>query len=225
MSQDPNATFAFVRKTVFVVASVFAFLELALGSAITNWTSTNFFGSYFSFAALGIATGILTFLTLPVLLFLSIKRQNAITSMVAIELGWTWFLWIMWLSTAGSAASVFWITDCTNHFDSEAETICREVQAFTAFGFLTWIILFAYNILLMVLVIRQHMRGNTSVWTVYIMEVDFAASGPLSGSGIESKASPSFAPQYPPTQVDAVNYAGPPVMTPQPTTTSPYPQV
>jgi len=224
MVQDVNQTFGFVRKIAFGVASVFAFLELALGAAITNWTSTNFFGGYFSFAALGIATGILTFLTLPVMLFFSLNRKGAIVNMVAIEVGWTWFLWIMWVSVGGSAASIFWITDCTDHWDTNAETVCREVQAFTAFGFLTWIILFAYNMALIFFVIRTHMRGNSGVWTGYISETDFGAVGNSYGNSVEHKGSPGFAPQYPPAQsMGSPGYGGQPVV-PQ-HTGSPYPQV
>jgi len=234
---DTNRTFTLVRTVVFGVATLFAFLELALGAAITNYTSTRFLGGYFSFAALGIATAILTFLTLPVMLFLSLNRKGAITSMVAIEVGWTWFLWIMWLSVGGSTASIFTITNCNITFDNALESLCREVQAFTAFGFLTWIMLFAYNITLIVFVVRQQMRGNSGVWTGYILETDFAAAGPSSYSGGASEYkgnnnnnTGNFAPQYPPAQVanQPGGYVTQQAMAPQhtaATTMSPYPQV
>lgn len=47
------------------VSILFAFLVLALAGAITNYTTTFFLGAYFQFAALGIATAVLTLLTLP----------------------------------------------------------------------------------------------------------------------------------------------------------------
>ncbi|KDR74383.1 hypothetical protein GALMADRAFT_99396 [Galerina marginata CBS 339.88] len=241
---DMNKTFNLVRTCVFGVASLFAFLELALGAAITNYTTTRFFGGYFAFAALGIATAILTFLTLPVMLLLSLNRKGAVTSMVAIEVGWTWFLWIMWLSVGSSTASIFAVTNCNIRFDTELETLCREVQAFEAFGFLTWIMLFAYNVTLIFLVIRQQMRGNTGVWTGYMLETDFTAAGPsYSGGTPEYKGSPNnmsnnnmannnmgnFAPQYPPAQQASQpgGYVTQPAMSPQhtPATMSPYPQV
>lgn len=66
-----NSTFLSYRVhndfIILVTATVFALLELALGAAITNLTTTKFGGGYFSFAALGIATAILTFCTLPVM--------------------------------------------------------------------------------------------------------------------------------------------------------------
>ena len=71
------------------MATAFAFAVLVLAALITHFTSSLYFGGYFSFAALGIATSILTFLTLPVMLVLSMNRKGAVTSMIAIEVAWT----------------------------------------------------------------------------------------------------------------------------------------
>ncbi|PPQ83652.1 hypothetical protein CVT25_006258 [Psilocybe cyanescens] len=223
MSQNLTQTLGLVRTVVYVIATVFALLELALGAAITNWTETKFiFGGFFSFAALAIATGILTFLTLPVMLLFSRNRKGAIVNMVIIEAGWTWFLWIMWISVGGSAAATDLITACNNDFfvniNSEfgLKTVCNETKALTAFGFLTWILLFAYNIFLLFLIIRQHLRGNPGVWTSYISEADFDHAGTYTGGGVvEQKGSPGFVPQYPPQSPQAGI----------PQTTSAYPQV
>jgi len=68
------------------VATAFAFAVLVLAALITHFTSSFYFGGYFSFAALGIATSILTFLTLPVMLVLSMSRKAAIPSMISIEI-------------------------------------------------------------------------------------------------------------------------------------------
>ena len=47
---------------------MFAFIVLALGAAIINFTTTKFVGGgYFSFAALGVANGVLTLVSLPVM--------------------------------------------------------------------------------------------------------------------------------------------------------------
>ena len=101
------------------------------------------------------------------------------------------------------------------HVAGQGESMCRQSQAVTAFGFLNWIArksfgnyaslfclnifsVFFYNITLTVLVIRQHMRGNASVWNGYITETDFAAAGP--NSSVPSDKA-GFSPQY---QVPAV---------------------
>ncbi|KAH9483117.1 hypothetical protein JR316_0005218 [Psilocybe cubensis] len=225
MSQGITQTFGLVRTVAYAVATLFALLELALGAAIINWTETKLvLGGYFSFAALAIATGILTFLTLPVMLFFSRTRKGAIVNLVIIEAIWTFVLWVLWVAVGGSAAGTNFIAACDNNFvvdfyaDIGLKTVCGEMKALTAFGFLTWFILLAFNIFLFFLVIRQHMRGNSNVWTGYIAETDFDHEGAGAGSGVvEQKISPTFSPQYPPQS--------PPAGTPQTQTTSPYPQV
>ncbi|KAF9475878.1 hypothetical protein BDN70DRAFT_897809 [Pholiota conissans] len=186
MVQDINATFLVARMMVFEVASMFAFLVLALGVAIANYTSSYWYGGYFPFAALGITTGILTLFTLPPMLFISMKRQDAITSMNGVELAWTWFLWILWLSLAASSTGTFWFSDCSTWWIGKGETMCHESQTLTAFSFFTWILLLTYNLTLLFFTIHQHMRGNTSVWTGHITMTDFTASGPNS-TGIPPK--------------------------------------
>lgn len=197
MAQDLNATFRFARLVVFGVASLFAFLVLALGASITNFTTSRTHGGYFSFAALGIADGILTIFTLPAMIWVSIHRKTAITSMVAVEVAWIWFLWIMWLALAGQSASTGWLGDCSWFGDSQFETMCRQTQALTAFAFLTWLILLAYGAGLIFLVVRQHTRGNATVWNGFILETDFAAGGVNSGKSLEAGGVEHPA-QYPP---------------------------
>ncbi|KAF8875346.1 hypothetical protein CPB84DRAFT_1796614 [Gymnopilus junonius] len=237
-------SFTLVRAAVFVTVTVFAVLELALGAAITNWTTTKLNG-FFSFAALAIATAILTICTLPVMLFLSFRRTGAIPSMVASEFGWTWILWILWLAVGGSAANISGTRIVMALIDSvhnQLGTLCREVQALEAFGFLAWIVLFAYNIILTYIIVTQTTRGNANIWTIYIMQVEFdtpAQVAPQPSMGdVENKADANFAPQYPPTpnpiaspspaSTPNPNYASvnqPMMSTPTSATTSPYPQV
>lgn len=84
--------------------------------------------------------------------------------------------------------------------------------------------MFFYDIALLVLIVRQQMRGNSNVWSGYITETDFAAAGPNSAvpsMATQDKLAPQYqvpatAPVYPTQQ-----YQGAP---PQ-QTTSPYPQV
>ena len=87
--------------------SLFALIVIILSGLVTNF-SDSFLGGFFNFAALGIATGLLTLLTLPAMfvassiffsrdfltlneprLALSMVRKGAFTSMIALEIGWT----------------------------------------------------------------------------------------------------------------------------------------
>lgn len=126
------------------------------------------------------------------------------------------------------------------HVAGQGESMCRQSQAVTAFGFLNWIarkslenyafllclivilfLVFFYNITLYVLIVRQHMRGNSTVWNGYITETDFGAPGP--NSAVPSNKA-GFTPQYQAPAVVPVyptqQYQGAPLQT-----TSPHPQV
>ncbi|KAF9040730.1 hypothetical protein BJ165DRAFT_1350519, partial [Panaeolus papilionaceus] len=195
-------------------------------------------GFYYTYAALGIATAILTMFTLPVMWFLSEKRKGSVIGMSVVDISWVWFLWIMWLSTAGSSAG--WLGSCGWYgSDGSFETACRSSQALSAFAFLNWLILMFYNFTLFAFAIRQHMRGNTGIWKTQIAEADWTAAGNntvYTGQEFKGQAQPGFAPQYPPsTGVSPGGYApqgqypqqgyAPAPGTPQTTGTSPYPQV
>ncbi|KAF9563334.1 hypothetical protein CPC08DRAFT_329054 [Agrocybe pediades] len=237
---DINRIFFQTRTVVYGIVILFAVLELALAAAVTNWTNTTFQSGYFAFAAFAIATSILTLLTLPVMYFFSAKRKGAIVSMIAIEFGWTAFLWILWLAVASTAASFQWLgTDsCSDFVRSSTRAACNESKAITAFGFLTWIPLMFYNIFLLSLIIRHQMRG-TSLWNGYISDTDFNTGSSVHHNqtaphafNVEPKPAGSpaaplagVAPQYPPTQQNAQpNYTTAQAPAPQ-QAGSPYPQV
>lgn len=86
-----------------------------------------------------------------------------------------------------------------------------------------------YNALLATLTFRQHLRGNTGIWTKDVTEVDFnAVGGHTTQIVFENKGATTYPNQYPPggapivvQQHTAGSYtqAGVPYQTP-----SPYPQ-
>jgi len=213
---DINSIFKLVRLVVFGVATLFAFIAIVLGGLLTHF-SNMYLGGFYSFAALGIAVGLLTILTIPVMLTLSIIRKGAFTSMIAIEIAWVWLLWILWLSVGGSAAGFTIVEDCSN-FAPVVRAACSEVSAMTAFGFLSWLNLLFYNVLLISLTFRQHLRGHTGIWTQDVTDTDFMAPGNTTTQIVyDPKVNPGYAPQYPPAGTPQQSYA-------QPQMTSPYVQ-
>jgi len=68
------------------VTVAFSFAVLILAALIMYFISSHYSKFHFPFVALGIATSILTFLTLPVMLVLSMSRKAAIPSMISIEI-------------------------------------------------------------------------------------------------------------------------------------------
>jgi len=234
---------------VFGVTSLFAFIVVVLGGLVTNFTDS-YLGGFFSFAALGIATGILTLLTLPAMLAFSMFRKGAFTSMIAIEIAWTWILWILWIAVGGNSATGLAFVGSCDRFIPAAAAACSESSAIAAFGFLSWIMLLSYCSFLATLTFRQHMRGNTGIWTKDVTETDFTAAGPHTTQIVFDNKASTYPNQYPPAgtpivpQQTAGSYtqAGVPYQQPQATGlynqpqaagsfhqaqtgTSPYPQV
>jgi hypothetical protein len=196
-----NNTLHLVRMGVFATTSLFALIVIILGALVTNF-SDKFLDGFFNYAALGIAAGLLTLFSLPVMLALSIVRKGAFTSMVAFEIGWIWFLWILWVSVGGnSASSLAFVGGCSIYspFGTGVVAACNESTAITAFGFLNWVMLLFYNSFLATLTFRQHLRGNTGIWTKDVTDTDFMAVGPNNPQIVfDNKVSPMYATQYPP---------------------------
>jgi len=214
------------RRFSVATTSLFALIVIILGALVTNF-SDKFLGGFFNYAALGIAAGLLTLLSLPAMLAVSIVRKGAFTSMIAFEIGWIWFLWILWVSVGGnSAGSIAFIGSCGDYsiFGTAVVAACNESTAITAFGFLSWVLLLFYNSFLATLTFRQHLRGNTGIWTKDVTDTDFMAVGPNNPQIVfDNKVSPMYAPQYPPagspmvSQQTAGSYtqAGTPYQSPQ----------
>ncbi|KDR66627.1 hypothetical protein GALMADRAFT_162017 [Galerina marginata CBS 339.88] len=199
MVRNVNQAFSVIRTIAFGALTLSAVAELALSAAFSSWTLVKY-GDYYIFAVLGMVSAGFTMCSLPVLLFLSLKRKGAVLSIVAYEVGWTFFLWGMWVSTSGLTMkfSRHWVPACFHNFHHQFDNLCREIQALNVFCFVSWVILFIYGITLLFLVVRQQRRGNLAVWQGYINSTDFAAAspslGPPSPSAIEEKGDGSDLP-------------------------------
>ena len=131
---------------------------------------------------------------------ISIGRKGAVTSMIVVELAWSWFLWIMWVASAGNVASTVWIGSC-DRAKGIVATICAETQTIEALGFINWFLsmfsylvrfrvqffylgfffaVMAYTITLLIFTVMAHMRGHSSIWTTAVREADFTAPAVIS---------------------------------------------
>jgi len=136
-------------------------------------------------AALALAISLITIVALVPILAIDIFRKGAFTSMVAFELGWSFVLMVLWIASAGETTAVRAGVPCTfDTFDEFGDVFtstaaeagqCHEAQAIIAFGWLNFFILFAWAIMLLVLTITSHTRGNTGVWTQPVTGTDFFA--------------------------------------------------
>jgi hypothetical protein len=223
-----------VRMVAFIVATVFSVIVLALSAHVTSLTEQADIPFYLTFAAMGIATALLTIFTLPVFLIIDNVRRGAVTSMIISEIVVLSILWILWLSTAGLAANAFEIF-CTFSTSSG----CQEIQAVEAFSFLTWLGLMAYAFVLLTFTFIAAGRGHSSVWTSSVKDTNFFAPSvqqqqqPMATGGMIPQMQMPTGGQYPPIQPQPMfvpaPYQGVPIgsqayapPSPAPVTQSPY---
>ncbi|KIJ66360.1 hypothetical protein HYDPIDRAFT_109368 [Hydnomerulius pinastri MD-312] len=167
---------AFVRIAVLGLSTLFSIIALGLSAHLISLTET-YFDLYFVFSALGVAAGVLSFLTLPVMLFVDFVRHGAFTSMIVVELVWLFILWVLWIATAGEAVTAFnfyFPYGCVYNNLPTTNQACHEIQAVEAFAFLNFILLMVYNIFLLVVAIIAANNGN-GVWLSSVKESTFFA--------------------------------------------------
>ncbi|KAI0031687.1 hypothetical protein K488DRAFT_51594, partial [Vararia minispora EC-137] len=154
------------------VSLVFSLICLGLGGHLVsaaNVTVATVFGAvsgnvYYPFTGLAVATSVIHLISVVPMIVLGFLRPGAFTSFIVVEISWLSFMWVLWLATGALAAST--LQGC----GGSADTLCSEGSAITAFGFLSWIILMAYSVTLLVLSIIAHTRGQTDVWTSTVTE-------------------------------------------------------
>ncbi|KAF5364124.1 hypothetical protein D9756_000965 [Leucocoprinus leucothites] len=178
-----------IRIGVFGTVSLFSFIVLVMSAHILSMARITI-----DFAALGVAVAVLTLLTLPVMLFLGRIRSGALPSFIAVELGWTGFLWVMWLASAGTTASINGSGGRCVDFGG-ASTLCGEVNAIEAFAFLNWLMLMGYFVVLLVFSFRAVQAGNNHIWTTSVNDANFE------GGHNHAVHQPAHTSQYPPMSV------------------------
>jgi len=224
------------RAFLFIGLCLSSVIIIAVSAHLINFTESFFGNIYYNFSALSLATGLLTLLSLPAITVIDRTRKGAYTSMIAVEIGWLGFLWVMWLASAATTANATGGTLDCSLVVSRFSTACHEIQVTEAFDFINFIFLTGYVGLLLIAAIIAHGKGNTAIWTSAVKDTDFDAAGvpqhtteahndkmsapafvanPLPGQGV-----PIAQPQYPPAHVGHVTPTGSPAPA-----MSPYPQV
>ncbi|KAJ7199966.1 hypothetical protein GGX14DRAFT_467107 [Mycena pura] len=209
-----------VRLVILVTVSLFALLSMSLGAALigTFGSFGPFFDIGFAGPGLAVAIGVITLLSVPVMIVLEILRPGRyFTSMIIFEVLWLGLLSILWLASGAAQAveNIFIGGACA--IDSEADSfadsfdpgdsdsinaadpvnnICGEARAITAFSFLTWIILMVYTLTIMIMSCVATSRRRGRVWT------ESVANAPFSGSATTEKGTIplSYTQSYPSVQ-------------------------
>ncbi|RXW23019.1 hypothetical protein EST38_g2837 [Candolleomyces aberdarensis] len=203
-----NKSLPLIRTVAFGTVCLFSIIIFCL----SVYTVSNI-GAYHPFAALSLATSILSLLTLPVLYVVSKMRRGAIISFVAVEIVWLWLLWILWISSAGSTVTLPELNYCTGWG-------CPKARAIAAFDFLNWLVITFYIVVLFAFSIRSHLRGHTHVWKSEVIHFNWSAPAANNGFNEGGAAGPerkftgttvhlenTYQAQHP--QVGNVNTVGP----------------
>jgi hypothetical protein len=188
------AVFNLIRLVVFGVVIAFALIILGISANFVAQTSHYRVYTASSVPGFGVATAVLTFAILIPAIVIDMLRKGAVTSLIATELGFVGFLWVIWLACGANATAAlfgFSLGDCSLYRDSTSASFCSQYQAFQAFSWLNWLILFFYWIALLVMALVAHSRGNKRAFLVPTAELP---------SNIPSAGEPKI----PPTQ----NYPG-----------------
>ncbi|GJE92467.1 hypothetical protein PsYK624_086210 [Phanerochaete sordida] len=113
--------------------------------------------------------------------------------MIAVEFGWLGFLDIMWLASAAYTTSIWpplGALCSLNPNISNLDGACVDVQTSMAFGWLNWIVLTAYLVLLFVFCIVSANRGRL-VWTSTVKTANWASGKGYSAPPMQHQVQPS----------------------------------
>jgi len=197
------AAFNIIRLAVFGVTLAFALIILGISANFVAQTSHYQVYTASSVPGFGVATACLTFAILIPAIVIDMLRKGAMTSLVATELGFTGFLWVLWLAcAANSTAALFGISlgDCSL-YNSVSASYCSQYEAFQAFSWLNWLILFFYWATLLILALVAQSRGNNRAFMVPTTELTIPRGGHAGG---EPKIPPVQ--NYPPGSVSPGTY-------------------
>jgi preprotein translocase subunit SecG len=162
--------FATLRYLVFVVVLVFALIHLALAASLTS-----FIGTLLTFPGFAVAVSVLTLVIAIPMLVVDFIRKGSVISWVATELGWCGLLWVLWLASAALSTSSLIIGDCAG------DSLCQQYQALQGFAWLTWLLLTAYIIIVIVLAILATVKGHSRAWLSPASDLSFTPTHTASG--------------------------------------------
>jgi len=165
-----------IRYGIFTLSVIFSIVVLGILANFTAMTNSN--GFYYNAFALGIATSVMTLVFIVASLSIERIRRGAVVSLVWFELAWVALLWILWLATAASIASLDLFESC-GWYNGSVESDCHQYQAAEAFAWIMWILMSGWWVGLLVLSIIASYNGHARIWR-YPVDEHPALSKPAS---------------------------------------------
>ncbi|KAH7921086.1 hypothetical protein BV22DRAFT_980762, partial [Leucogyrophana mollusca] len=147
------------------LATLFAIVVLGI-SAHIEYLVSGYQSVYLSFAAIGLAAGAVTALSLPLFLVLARRKTKVFTSMIVFEIVWGFLLWLLWVATAGdsAAAKAYYFPEGCIYRSQITNQICYEFTVVEGFSFVIFFAVFIYYDTLVLYSIINAIRGK-GVWT------------------------------------------------------------
>jgi len=117
------------------------------------------------FVNFALAISVLSQFTIIPIIIIERVCEGAITSLIIVELIWVGLLWVLWL-VSGSSSATLGIGEfvCNQDYLSAAVwSVCNQVYAITTFSFLNWVILMGWFSTLLVFGFRgKHWYSSVS---------------------------------------------------------------
>ncbi|KAH7910316.1 hypothetical protein BJ138DRAFT_975146, partial [Hygrophoropsis aurantiaca] len=162
------------RAIIFSLATLLGLAVLAICAHI-EYKISGIDGIYLSFAALGLAAGAVTAVSMPLFLILGRLKTKVFTSMIVFEIVWGFLLWVFWIATAGdsAAAKAYYFTEGCIYGSTETNQLCYEFTVVEALSFIIFFSVFVYYDTLVLYSIINTIRGR-GVWTSTVYEASTA---------------------------------------------------
>ncbi|KAI0830258.1 hypothetical protein BC628DRAFT_991744 [Trametes gibbosa] len=160
-----------IRLCAFVLACILSLVIIAL-CAISNSNLSEILlkseVGRFPYASLGIAIGVITLVSMIIMIVLDFFVDNFFTSYMIFELSWTSLLWVLWIAVGGTTLAngktLFQGATC-EEFDlvsPKAKDVCNDIHPIASVAFVTFALFFIYGSLLVVLSFRSSSTGWTT---------------------------------------------------------------
>ncbi|KAK7689363.1 hypothetical protein QCA50_007154 [Cerrena zonata] len=131
-----------------------------------------------SFSVFNLVVALFTFITVPAMLTIDRLRKGAVTSLIMVELIWFGVLSVLWVAAAGLTADTIGpIVDLckVNPRVKILQRMCKDGQVAAAFGFLAFIALLSYVVILLAQSIISSQHGSP-VWKTSVSRANFKGS-------------------------------------------------
>ncbi|KAF9493347.1 hypothetical protein BDN71DRAFT_1108604 [Pleurotus eryngii] len=168
------AVVSIARYIILSLSLIFAVAVLGL-SARTTDTSILFLGGIAPFEIINLVIAPLTIVALSIILSVGAFRQNAITSMIWVEVTTLSILWAMWVMVAAFTTRVINLNfplGCTAYIPFYLQ-LCSKITAIQGLAWTVWVLLMGYSIILGIMACVATSRG-ISVWSKSVKDATFS---------------------------------------------------